>query len=409
MSKRPPNQTGGSQGPGPDRRARRALAHQGGRRRGSGDAEQLAILERAFERAATEDPNVDTHGVHTWPARLHRSIADELLAHAPRGARVLDPFCGSGTTLVEGRARGHATVGVDLNPLALRVAEVKCRTPDARARERFAAALDLVVEANKVRVRKKVRARAPLSRHEAGYYAPHVLAELAGLYEEIQAVEEEEDRRVLEVLLSAIVVKFSRQRADTSEHAVNKRIGRFIPTEFFQRRGHELAERWAQLAERTPSDAPAPLIIEGDARRLRELGVGDIDLAITSPPYGGTYDYVRHHARRYPWLGLDARAFERGEIGARRRLSQGKESVRAWKKELSAFLASLADVLTPGGLAVLLQGDAHVGGRRVPADEQLTKLAPGRGLRVIAICSEERPDHKGDSPREEHLVALARA
>lgn len=391
------------------RRRRRALSNQGGARRGSGDPDVLRVLERAFERAAREDPDVDTHGVHAWPARLHRSIADEVLTLAPPDARVLDPFCGSGTALVEARARGFASAGVDLNPLALRVAEVKCRTPGRKAEARFRATLDAVTEASKERVRKKAPSRAPLSREEVRFYQPHVIKELGGLYEEIRAVREKDDRRALLVLLSSIVVKFSRQRSDTSEQEVNKRIGRFVPSEFFQRKGHELADRWRTLARRTPRGAAAPALFEGDARSLAELGVGDVDLVVTSPPYGGTYDYVRHHARRYPWLGLDARRFDRGEIGARRRLSKGRSATREWDEEVSAFLASIAAVLVPGGRAVLLQGDGDVGGQRVPADAQLNELAPAHGLVVLAVASEQRPDFRGGAPREEHLIALARA
>ena len=61
--------------------------------------------------------------VHDWyqfvlgyEARLVRDLLDEL---APKSRlAVLDPFCGTGTTLVEARKRGHRTAGLDANPVA---------------------------------------------------------------------------------------------------------------------------------------------------------------------------------------------------------------------------------------------------------------------------------------------------
>src|SRR3954470_6700449 len=85
-----------------------------------------------------------THPFHGYPARLHPATARvlvELVAQgagrgALPGAPVVDPFCGSGTVLVEARALGAPAVGVDLNPLAVLVARAKTWTvPVARRKQ----------------------------------------------------------------------------------------------------------------------------------------------------------------------------------------------------------------------------------------------------------------------------------
>ena len=76
-----------------------------------------------------------------------------------------------------------------------------------------------------------------------------------------------------------------------------KRIRKGLSTELFLRKAQELSERWAALNE--VAEGPPPLLFEGDARSLpRILGSKRMDLILTSPPYGGTYDYAAHHARR---------------------------------------------------------------------------------------------------------------
>ena len=43
---------------------------------------------------------------------------------------MFDPFCGSGTTLLEARLNGLVSYGCDLNPLAAKVAGVKVNVLD---------------------------------------------------------------------------------------------------------------------------------------------------------------------------------------------------------------------------------------------------------------------------------------
>jgi len=119
-----------------------------------------------------------------------------------------------------------------------------------------------------------------------------------------------------------------------------------------------------------------------DARQLPRLLGRDarFDLVLSSPPYGGTYDYVAHHARRYAWLGLDPSALERGEIGARRRLSEQQGGARRFASELSAALGAIAAVCAPRAKVVLLFGDAEVEGVRIEARAQLEELGARAGL-----------------------------
>lgn len=374
-----------------------------------GEAASAEILREALERAASGPDDALTHGFHAYPARMHWQVARTVLeAWARPEVTLLDPFCGSGTVLVEGMRVYARGVGVDLNPLALRLSEVKCSLRDAAARARFVDRLESVVEASRERVRRRIRVRAPLSAVERRWYEPHVLAELGGLNEEIHRVQPKADRRALQMVFSAIVVKFSRQRADTSAVQVEKRIGKGIVTDFFERKGRELERRWAELAEACP-DAVSPRLIQGDATNLKKiLGKQRFELVLSSPPYGGTYDYAAHHARRLPWFGLDARQLEAAEIGARRHLSRGdrRDAVRQWDREVAAMLSSIAEAMAPGGRCVLLLGDGDVSGRRIRADEQVRRLGPGAGLELRAWASAPRPDRRGGKPRSEHLLLL---
>src|SRR5437773_11658138 len=71
----------------------------------------------------------DVHALHSlstylggFPPRVPRTIIQRWV---PARASILDPFCGSGTTLVEAKLLGHPSVGLDLNPLAVAIARAK--------------------------------------------------------------------------------------------------------------------------------------------------------------------------------------------------------------------------------------------------------------------------------------------
>lgn len=390
------------------KRSRKSLSHHGGPIRVRGDARAAEPLVHALELAAKEPFDRWTHGFHTYPARMHPAIARSLISEltGPE-ASVLDPFCGSGTVLVEALVGGRASVGLDLSPLAVRLARVKCQRRGPRERAAFLEALRGVASRSEARVRARVEARAPLGADERAYYVPHTLKELAGLREEILAVPDRTNREPLMLVFSAIVVKFSKQRADTATGKVERRIRKGLPTEFFLRKGEELAERWAELFEATSRSAPRPLVQEANALDLPEgLPPGfRATLVLTSPPYGGTYDYASQHARRYAWLGLSPGALEAREIGARRAL-KGPGAKARWDRELGAALSGIRRAMKPSGGVVLLIGDAQIGGRRVPADLQVRELAEGAGLELVAGASEARPDFTGGEPRREHLLLL---
>src|SRR5574341_350200 len=75
-----------------------------------------------------------THCYHDYPARMIPQVAGKLLDTFRADAKLLfDPYCGTGTSLVEGLIRGINVAGTDLNPLARLIAQAKTSTPNAQA------------------------------------------------------------------------------------------------------------------------------------------------------------------------------------------------------------------------------------------------------------------------------------
>ena len=305
---------------------------------------------------------------------MHPAVARAIVeTWSKPGDVVLDPFCGSGTVLVEAMAAGRKAVGVDLNPLAAKLAAFKAR-PWAAAR---AAAIP---ERARAVAERAAHARHGAPKGEGAWFAPHVLVELGNLRGEILREPEGQAREGLELVLSSILVKLSRQESDTRRSKVDKQIARGFPSRLFVRKAEELAAQLTALGARLAAGAEAARVNLGDARRLDGIGASTVSLVATSPPYRGQLDYLAHHERRARWLGLDLSRMSRDEIGARR-------DPRDFREDLRKALAAAARTLRPGGRAVI-----------VTADEGIEKLTE---LRFVAQATQPRPGNN-----REHLLLL---
>jgi len=194
---------------------RRALtqARRAGAVDTSGAAPLAQQLAHALDVSSAGDDALDlTHGFHTFPARMHPLTARRVLAMLGdlRGRSVLDPFCGSGTVLVEAHRAGARALGIDLSPLAVLVARAKCAVDEplddvvGRARE--------IAERVFAEGRAARRAGGPRGRRLPDEvwraFEPHVAAEIAALRD---GAEEEPEalRAPLLAILSSIVLRNS--------------------------------------------------------------------------------------------------------------------------------------------------------------------------------------------------------
>src|ERR671931_460207 len=65
-----------------------------------------------------------TQPIHRW-FRYREGFSPALITELGLGARILDPFCGSGSIMVGAAQQGRASVGIDVNPLAIFISRVK--------------------------------------------------------------------------------------------------------------------------------------------------------------------------------------------------------------------------------------------------------------------------------------------
>jgi hypothetical protein len=410
-----------------DIKRRRSLTNVGGAVDTAGSREMAALLAEALDVAPAPAPDstsesddadrAHVHGFHTYPARMHPTTAGRLVRALTReGSTVFDPFCGSGTVLVEAMIAGRRAIGTDINPLAVRLARLKSGRLDETVCASIVATANEIATFADERRRRRAGSTRRYPREDVALFEPHVLLELDSLRAGIK--EKSEDnvlRGALELVLSSILVKLSRQASDTSGALKPRRLAAGFPARLFARKADELVRRLGEMRALLPADLPAARVEVDDAMRLRTVHASTVDAVVASPPYVATYDYVAQHELRMRWLDLDARPLLAGEMGARRRYAQldARAAGEAWRRELTLSLRAMCRVCRKGAKVALLVADSAVQGEALRADAIVSAVAPESGLAWVARASQARANFHGpgalafrDAPRAEHAIVL---
>lgn len=404
---------------GAPRRARRALTHVGGPIQIDAGPEYQQLLTRALDVSADDPYATDhVHGFHSYPARLHARTAQSLVLSLTRsGQSVLDPFCGSGTVLVEANLSGRTALGIDANPLAVQLSRLKLHKTTEAERSALLEQAQVVAAFAEDRRVAKAGPSKRYPRMIAVQFDPHVLLELDGLFSAIHAVQDNYCRAALSLVASSLLNKVSRRASDTSVAAQPKRLASGFVIRFFGKKTQELVTRLREFADKVPSGMREPSVRLGDARQL-PLDAESVNAIVTSPPYPGVYDYVEHHWLRLKWLGFDTRHLENHEIGAKRQaLRNSPDAFReAFHQQLQDCLREMARVIVPDGSIALVIADSVIGQRAWYADDAINMLAQRVGLQLAAQAAQDRPHFHAPTtkafqqrPRCERLLILKRA
>ncbi len=411
----------------------------------------LERLLRRYERSGTaitvnfrelagclSSPDRATHLVHSYPAKLLMHIPFFFLANtvlSRPGSRVLDPFCGSGTVLLESVLSGRPALGFDTNPLACLISQVKT-TPVAPSQ--LSRACNMLLN----RIPDKRPEVVPDVVNLQHWFYPHVTRQLLCIREAIRRTKDSMLRDFFHVSFSQCVRKVSladprlavpvrlqegqyphghpfREKSDSHLRALRHvNVQKVFAETLFAN-----AERVGFLSSHFKS-LPHTAVYCSDARQLRTTPNGtrarisrlpgeSIDLIITSPPYPGAQKYIRSVSLSLGWLGLCASDslidLKHATIG-REEFSQSESSllpltgiapadrllraiwdtspIRAtiagtYLNEMRDVLRQSWRVLRTGGYLVLVAANNRIAGHDFKTQEYLRRIAESIGFTTL--------------------------
>lgn len=253
-----------------------------------------------------KDPKYATHGLHPYKGKFYPQLAKALLniSGTPVGSKLFDPFCGSGTTLLEGMLNGYATFGCDFNPLAARISAAKTSiltVPRNITEDATLALLERVRNPpNRLPQQLDQFPKITLDELQA-WFPPQVLHKTNWLLEQIRLFGRNILSSFFEIVLSSLIREVSHQEPKDLRIRRRKTPLTDAPVlELFSEKlsqQHNRLRKFWLVAGRQPGRLITPQVRQGDSRThdtLDQLGLmaDSVDCVITSPPYATALPYI---------------------------------------------------------------------------------------------------------------------
>jgi hypothetical protein len=317
------------------------------------DVQLISKLEATDWDFADSTNESDAHNIHPFPAKFIPEIPRRVFSIIPvrLGTAILDPFAGSGTTLLEAQRSGLDFVGVDLNPIAVLISRVKTAGP----------VLGGVDAARRVSVAAWKRLRAgrftipeiPRLEH---WFQHDVAVAMTCIITEIERLDADSKiKDFLHLSLSAVTVRVSNQESETRYAAVDKRLSSPYVFHQFEKSARSIAAKLQRSDTLFSHRTGMGRIIQLDAREIGSLQMPPISLVITSPPYPNAYEYWLYNKYRMYWLGFDPIHVREREFGARPHYaSSNGHTVEDFVEQMVVTFGGVSKHLTNGAHVVIL-------------------------------------------------------
>lgn len=246
-----------------------------------------------------------SHSLHEYKGRFYPQIVGSLLncAKIVPGDTVLDPFSGSGTTLVESCLRGVNAIGLDINPLAALIAKAKIGSLfmntkiAAQTAQKFNDICDSGSEWKRVNI-SRTRLQTDVE-YLIRWFPRENLMKIFYITEKILAVRDETARFLCQSVLSNILRTFSYQAP--ADLRIRRRKDE-PPSDLMNIFKKNLNKQVASIIDfqQSPLDKNRIRgcrigIFNQDSRSLIKvtgMQSNSIDAVITSPPYATALPYI---------------------------------------------------------------------------------------------------------------------
>jgi DNA modification methylase len=360
-----------------------------------------------------------THKFHRYPGKFIPHVPRWALrqyASKEKGLAVIDPFCGSGTTLVEAVLSAHRAFGFDIDPIARLISKVKT-TP-----------IDLpVLSTSCTEIRKfitqeregNVLPTIPTLSH---WFNKAAIRDLSLIREGIELFRGERD--VYDFFLT-VFIAIIRKASNADNQTIKTYVSHTHPKTpepaklLFLYTLDDYTQRLVEFGNlQRLMGGHAEILGAWDARAFMEqwkaTGFPLVDLAITSPPYVKTVDYVYNQMAEYFWIGDLFGLSSQPEQNDHKELYIGTDRVNGaaskhtpkthvpqidevidriaqldkknayicgkYFLDMDLHFAEMARVLKPGSHYVLVVGDSVVSGETVPTHSSLPLYAERSGF-----------------------------
>ena len=391
----------------------------------------------SFAGKTIADTTYITHGYYTYPAKFIPQLAARLINdYSAEGDTVVDPFMGSGTTVVEALVNNRIGIGTDINEIAVLLAKVKT-TPVTRSVlvDAFAEIMDKASpDLNGATLLNGCRAHnKQLGAQEIRlpdrvdyWFKPHIKSVLLALLQAIREIRATDARDFFLVAFAQILKSCSIWTQKSVKPTRDFAKQEIDPLAKFKWQANKMIARHADFnallnAETKARIAKRRIIRNADSRSL-PCADGGADLMVTSPPYVTSYEYADLHQLASLWFGYldDLQTFRKKFIGSGARVRKPVElqsvladdivsqlgdskkafEVRNYFADMLETFVEMRRALKVGGKAAVVIGNTKLRGVNIRNAEVFHEQFENIGFTTHDVIHREIPSKMLPSTRD---------
>jgi DNA modification methylase len=272
-----------------------------------------------------------THSIHPYTAKLLPHIPFFFFNNSffsNKKDKILDPFCGSGTVLLEGKLAGLNPFGCDANPLARLITTVKCNNFNIEKLFFYKDQLKREFSRNNFSIDPTTSTTIDF------WFEKHIQRQLKVISNGLNIIEEKKYKEFYTLCFSncvrkvsnadsriSVPVKINPERySDTSKHRINyqKKLDELQSVNVIDKFFDIVDQNLKRVQNKLLIDKYKNIskIVSDDSRNLKTLKDNSIDFILTSPPYAGAQKYIRASSLNLYWLGYNnLRELDKVNIG----------------------------------------------------------------------------------------------
>lgn len=339
-----------------------------------------------------------THCYHNYPAMMIPQIANRLINLYGKKAKTLfDPYCGTGTSLVEAGLNGIDAIGTDLNPMARLIAKAKTTKIDLQILDLYLKEFNNFSFSLSFGIKKNDNIVAPDFKNIDFWFDKKTKEKLANIKYFIDNVKDEKIKNFFLVAFSETVRESSLTR--NSEFKLyrmsEKQREKFNP-DVFGRINTKLARNRIGLKnyiEKKTKKTKTNICDFNSSESIEKIEKDSIDIIVTSPPYGDsrtTVAYGQFSRLSNQWLDIEnASQIDNQLMGGKAKNikktginiidktiekianedEKRAKEVYSFYEDYSKSIANVSNVIKKNGYACYVVGNRRVKDTILPTDE----------------------------------------
>lgn len=291
------------------------------------------------------------HGIYPYRGKISAVDASMIISQLDKGKNLLDPFCGSGTIVYEGKRHGLNTFGVDANPIAVVLTNGKININ--KSLKEYYSELDSLIENSEHFETEDVE--CDYSRSLFHEKTIEQVIKLSKVYETMSPY-----MKACFLGTICLSARGCNQYKWTSS-TVGKNIEPKRNIDFHSKLRGKLKKHYFPIE-------PGSKVFYHDSRLLSEVIPEDsIDYVFSSPPYFDCLDYTMYYARfAYDILGIDRVAIKNTLI----------QNFNNYEEDMRVVLNELYKVCKKGAKIIFVVGDKKIHNKLINGAEFFNSISP---------------------------------